>query len=125
MNSQATSDDRRKAFQEGQKLLYDTFKHVTTMSTGSLVLLATLLRFVFGHNPTYVELIPWIFGTFAGAAATSVVVMVLFGHSLLKNSNPGSCFEIGAFVAVVMAAVFFFCGISLLAVFSVMNFLNS
>lgn len=117
-------NDGKKSFQEGQKLLYDTFKHVTTMSTGSVVLLATLLKDVFGEKPVLIELIPWIFGAFTGSAAASVIVMVLFGHSVLKDSKPGDCFEVGAFASVGAAALLFFAGIALLSYFAVMNFMN-
>ena len=122
MSTPLASDERKKAFQEGQKLLYDTFKHVTTLSTGSVVLLASLLKDLFQQKRLYAELVPWIFGTFSGAAAVSVIVMVLFGHSVLSNSKPGKLFEVAAFASVGAAAILFFAGLGLLSFFAVKNF---
>jgi hypothetical protein len=46
MNGENSSDltPKQKARQEGQRLLYDSFKHLTTLSSASVVLLATPLR---------------------------------------------------------------------------------
>ena len=38
----ATEDENAaRAFEEGSKLFHDTFKHITTLTTGSIVLLVT------------------------------------------------------------------------------------
>jgi hypothetical protein len=58
-----TSYDVVKLTQEGYKLLYDTFKHVTTLSTASILILATILDKLV-KNPQSSYLIPLTFGAF-------------------------------------------------------------
>ena len=40
-------DELPSNFVEGSKLLHDTFKHLTTLSTGSILLMVTLIQNLF------------------------------------------------------------------------------
>jgi len=53
-------DAKRSSFLEGQKLFHDTFKHLTTLNTGSILILATFLEKFF-KVPTWKILIPMAF----------------------------------------------------------------
>jgi hypothetical protein len=42
--SQKSTPEEDRAFEEGSRLFHDTFKHLTTLSTGSVVLIATFFE---------------------------------------------------------------------------------
>lgn len=61
---------------EEQKLAFDFVKHLTTLTTGTVVLLTTFARGVF-KSPEWEFLIPVAFGSFA--IATIALVLAAFG----------------------------------------------
>ena len=110
------------AFQDGQKVLFDAFKHLATLSTGSVLLLATLLKDIFNDNPQCPGLIRYIFISFTLATVASSLTMFLFGHSILKGSKTGVRYQSAAISVVAIAGISFLAGICLLSIFAVMNF---
>jgi len=55
-----TEKDSEKADQEGEKLYFDSMKHLTTLSTGSVLLLVTFLEKLFSSPRWRVWLrCPW------------------------------------------------------------------
>jgi hypothetical protein len=110
-----------EAFREGQKLLVDIFKHVTTLSTGSIVILSTFLKEFF-KNPIKTEFIPWIFVAFVVATISSVIVMLLLAHSINRDALTGTTYQFVGIFFVAVACLSFLLGLTLLAIFSTVNF---
>jgi hypothetical protein len=66
----------QKAIEEGLRLNYDTFKHLTTLSTGSILILVTFLEKLF-LNPHWKILVAMAFVCFIVTNLSSVRLMVL------------------------------------------------
>ena len=71
--------EREKANQEGEKLFYDSMKHLTTLNTGSILLLVTFLEKLFS-NPRWKALI-------AVSLICFVVSIVCSVSSMLQSAN--------------------------------------
>jgi hypothetical protein len=105
---------------EEQKLAFEFVKHVTTLATGTLVLLATFLKDVF-KNPSLSPLVPLTFGSLM----VSVVALSLAAFGLLQSiRHPGAVPQgvrvfTGSSALVGVGA--FLLGLLLLAVFSIGN----
>lgn len=69
---------------ETYKLIFEALKHITTLSSGSILLLITLLEKVFEHPPPKAAL-QWAFGSFLFAIGLCVVAMVM----LAVNASDG------------------------------------
>jgi hypothetical protein len=70
---------------EGLKLFYDTFKHLTTLSTASLLLLATLLEKFF-KAPLWTILIGVTFFALIVSLVAALSAMLAYG-SLIHSSE--------------------------------------
>ena len=68
-------------FTEGSKLLHDTFKNITTLSTGSILLLVTIIDRLFA-NPQGKLLIGMAFAFFILAMLSATALMILIGDQL-------------------------------------------
>ena len=69
-----TAEQKHKDKIEGYKLLYDLFKHATTLATGSLLLLSTLLEKFF-KAPKLTWLIGLTFTALVVSLASSLFAM--------------------------------------------------
>lgn len=109
----------QKAREESWKLRYDTYKHLTTLSTGSILLLVTFLEKLF-TKPQWKWLVIASFCSFVVTTLASLIVMnTLAGFiremELKKND------EILGNVYVVIALASFLLGITSLIIFAVKN----
>ena len=73
-------------FVEGSKLLHDTFKHLTTLSTGSILLMVTLIQSLF-KDRALTELqgtifIGLSFACFILAMLSATAIMIIIGDQL-------------------------------------------
>jgi hypothetical protein len=68
-------------FTEGSKLLHDTFKNITTLSTGSILLLVTIIDRLFA-NPQGKLLIGMSMAFFIIAMLSATALMILIGDQL-------------------------------------------
>jgi hypothetical protein len=68
-------------FTEGSKLLHDTFKNITTLSTGSILLLVTFVERLF-TNPQGKLLIGIAFAGFIVAMLSATGLMIIIGDQL-------------------------------------------
>lgn len=68
---------------EGIKLHYDSFKHLTTLSTSSILILSAFINDTF-DNPKAKVLIPFIFFCFFVSTLGSVIIMIGYGALLKK-----------------------------------------
>ena len=70
-----TENSKVDYFFEAQKLGYDTVKHLTTLSSGTIIILATFLGDLF-KVPEWKILVPCIFGLFTLSIILSIITMV-------------------------------------------------
>ena len=78
--------DAAARYLEEQKLAFELVKHIATLSTGTIVLLATLLKDVF-EEPRWRGLIPVVFASLA----ISLVALTFTALGLMSSvRNPGS-----------------------------------
>jgi hypothetical protein len=114
MGDQETEPFRRR---EHAKMMFDYFKHLTTLSTGSVLLLVTLLEKVF-LNPRWKLLIAFSYGGFVISILSSVIAMLMLVKLAGKSSDPVmSVLAAGATTALAS----FFLSILCLAIFAVKN----
>ena len=110
----------RTSYQESYKLFYDFFKHVTTLSTGSILLLVAFLDKLFPH-PLWRVFIVISLGAFILSALFSLILMAFFSNAMRR---PGDLTETEykltglTFIIIVMA---FLSGMISLIVFAVKN----
>lgn len=116
-----TDEQRHKDLIEGLKSLYDFFKHMTTLSTGSLLLLATLLEKFF-KAPSWSALIGLTFVGFIGSLVCSLVMMVLVSHYIATSGESEGAVDTVSNFGSIGAAGFFMCGVASLVIFSLRNF---
>jgi hypothetical protein len=88
--------------EEGRKLQYDTFKHLTTLSTGSILIFATLLEKVFVH-PHWRALIIVAFAAFVLSILASIMLMILLAGLIMYlediDETTGRIFAIAISIA--------------------------
>jgi len=81
---------------EGQKLFYDTFKHLTTLSTGSILLMTTFLA-RFAVTPQWPFLVAAALLGFLVTIVAALVVMITFAEAVHKGgSAPESTATVGS-----------------------------
>lgn len=119
-NSQ-DGNESDKAYQEGQKLIYDVFKHVTTLSTGAILILVALLEKFF-KNPEWKALIAASFIGFILAIVSSVTAMIMIGSSVLKSGKGGKVEARLGGLSILLSIGSFMAGIIILVVFALKNF---
>ena len=108
------------AFQESFKLLYDLFKHITTLSTGTIIVLATFLEKLF-PNPIWM---PLVIVTFVGLIVSLVSALCAMPYMALHVRETISR-QMGLRVLkiVVICYLGFLVAILSLTIFSIRNFL--
>jgi len=77
---------------EGHKLDHDTYKHLTTLSTGSMLLLATFLEKVF-QKPSWKFLVTAAFVSFIVSVGASVWAMSVSSFQI--HALAGAAFRVG------------------------------
>jgi hypothetical protein len=87
-NSDYDREKQDKEFVEGQKLLFDVCKHLTTLCTGSILILVALLEKLL-QNPRWKLLIVVSFGGFILSIIYSVVTMLDISMSLRRSQPRG------------------------------------
>lgn len=120
-NKPLADEQRHKDMIEGVKAVYDFFKHMTTLSTGSLLLLATLLEKFF-KAPSWTALIGLTFVGFIVSLVSSLVMMFLVSVFIARSGETEESVNIIANIGALGAAGGFLCGIGALITFSLRNF---
>ena len=109
------------------KLDYQTYKHLTTLSTGSILLIVTLLDKLF-DNPEWIGLAILSICSFFVCVVASVSAMFFTSMLIQKlvviheDITPG--YTLFAFIIVWLASGGFLLGIGSLVAFAFPNFLN-
>jgi len=127
----SSPEEELKAELEGSKMMVDVAKHPTTLSSGSILLLTTLLRDIFTEPQLEcTELRSWILlafllsTIFAVAVAWMIPLRVLYGPRRDLRTLQG----IDLFLSKTrswsyrLSAISFFVGVLLLSVFGAVNF---
>jgi hypothetical protein len=113
------TQEQKEARREGQKLLYDAFKHLTTLSTGSILLLITFLeKFT---EPQWRPLIAVSLLGFTACTVLAFGTMLVLSDSVFKiaeETESGS--RIGA-MGFTLSLASFLIGIASLVVFALKN----
>ena len=104
---------------EGNKLLYDYLKHITTLCTGSILILATFLEKLF-LNAVWKQLIAWTFIFLILALVISLLTMILAANRVYDE--PEEKLEKIMLILFVITIITFVIGIILLSIFSIKNF---
>lgn len=119
MTKKLTPEQESK--QEGQKLLYDSVKHLTTLSTGSILILIALLEKFF-KTPEWAFLIAVGFICLVLSTLGSVITMIILSNSVFYSRED---LELGS----KQGALVFYCsllafilGIISVVVFAIKNF---
>jgi uncharacterized membrane protein len=107
-----------KANEEANKLFYDVFKHLTTLSTGSILILATLLETVF-NEPQWLFLIVISLVSFILSIISAVRMMFFQASAVLVLKVETTR---GEFVGFLITVGSFLLGIISFVVFAVRNF---
>ncbi len=122
VNQPASYSINQKANEESWKLRYDTYKHLTTLSTGSILLLVTFLEKLF-VRPTWKGLVIIAFCLFIVTVLASLVVMnITVGFIREIEIEKRDEKQGGVFVAIALSS--FLLGIISLIVFAVKNLYN-
>lgn len=107
-----------KANEEANKLFYDVFKHLTTLSTGSILILATLLETVF-TSPQWLFLIIIALVSFIVSIVSAVRMMFFQASAVLMLKVETTRGELAGFILTVGS---FLLGIISFVIFAVRNF---
>ena len=112
--------DFAKQYLEEQKTVLDYVKHITTLGTGSIVLLATLLDKIF-TAPEWTILVQFTFASFV----LSIIFLTLAAFGIIRSIRTPANVSAGLadFTAwsFILGLAGFLGGILLLAVFAVRN----
>ncbi len=109
----------QKANEEGWKLKYDIYKHLTTLNTGSVLLLVTFLEKLF-KNPRWKGLVIASFCLFLASLLASMVVMNILA-SAVQNMKIDEAYESRNFKVIVFTLATFLAGVISLVMFAVIN----
>jgi hypothetical protein len=82
-NEPIPGSEQPSNFVEGSKLLHDTFKHLTTLSTGSILLMVTLIQNLFKDKGLEGGIfIGLSFACFIVAMLSATAIMIIIGDQL-------------------------------------------
>ncbi|SRR6266404_1551511 len=109
-----------KAYEEGTKLFYDLFKHMTTISTGSILILAAFLEKVF-KNPVWEALVGVTFGGFILLVVTAILMMFFISNMIRNFGRTTRREEVVVSAVSIITVASFICGIITLVIFALKN----
>ena len=120
MSDANAEKDREKANQEGEKLVYDSMKHLTTLNTGSILLLVTFLEKLFS-NPRWKALVAVSLISFVASIVCSVSSMLQSANHV-KHSGKFPRLETGVKTTFYYSALLtFVVGLAVLVAFALKN----
>lgn len=109
----------QKAHEESWKLRHDTYKHLTTLNTGSILLLVTFLEKIF-TRPIGKLLVIMTFGSFLVSILASFMVMNII-TSLVRDMEASETEDSINTVIIWVALASFLVGILCLVIFASVN----
>ena len=117
MNSATMTPESRR---EGLKLFFDVFKNLTTISSGSILLLATFTEKF--KQPYWRLMIPLAFLGFMIATVASIIVMLSTARTIRRNELTDQLPDRTGNVAYMVAVIGFAVAVGLVCAFAVKNF---
>jgi|CXWL01.1.fsa_nt_gi hypothetical protein len=115
-----TPKDLTLARREGLKLFYDVFKHLTTLASGSILVLVTFLGRV-GDQPAFKPLVAVSFIGFLSSSVASVVVMLSTARTIRREEKTDQLPDKTGNFAYIVAVVGFAVGVFSLSIFGYRN----
>jgi hypothetical protein len=109
-----------EAIREGYRLFHDTFKHLTTLSTGSILILAMFLDKLV-RSPHWHILVPVSVLGFLVSVVASVPVLFTYAAFNFQDAHVRRVLEKWGGRAMFVAVGGFLVGVVALAVFAVVN----
>lgn len=106
---------------ESWKLVYDFFKHITTLDTGAILLLVGLLEKLF-KEPKWRPLVGLAIILFLTSLVSCLATMYLMAFFISQGGKPGGFPEAIAIVPFLLAIVGFVGGLCCLGAFTMKNF---
>jgi len=123
MPSEKTPEQQKiaaDAHRESAKLFYDFFKHVTTLATGTIVVLATFIEKIF-KAPIWLPLVVITFFGLVVSLALALIAMFFMGKHI---RTPISNAETGRLINIILICISsFFIALLCLTIFTIRNFL--
>lgn len=120
MSDVNSETNREKADKEGEKLFFESMKHLTTLSTGSILLLVTFIEKLFS-NPSWKALIAVSLISFVVSIMCSVSSMLQSANHV-KHSGRFPRLEAGVKTTIYYSALFtFVVGLAGLVAFALKN----
>jgi len=115
---------KQRAEEEGRKLQHDSFKHLTTLSTGSILLLITFLEKVFIH-PQWRSLIVIALAAFVLSILASIWMMMMLAGLVMSlgDLKKEKVVERVFWIGISVAGGGFLLGIICLVIFAIKNLL--
>jgi len=108
-------------FLEGSKCVYDSFKHLTTLSTGSILILVALLEKLF-ESPEWTFLVAISFVCFIITMTFSIVAMWIMASSIRDMGTTAGAAYTGVLL-MATSLISYTLGVISLVVFGLKNFL--
>ena len=106
---------------EGPRLFHDTFRHLTTLSTGSILLLATFVKDLF-PVPEWSFLVGVSFGFLIVSIVSSVFMMALIAYYFGGGERPSKGGITVILIGLIGVAGGFILGIVAMVAFALKNF---
>jgi hypothetical protein len=114
----------QKAWEEGWKLHYDASKHLTTLNTGSILILVTFLEKLF-IKPSWKGLVAVALGLFVLSIITSLLAMISIASIIRDRGDVGMLSRnVGDWLVILSPSsgfTFFVIGIICLIIFAIRN----
>lgn len=107
---------------EGQKLFFEALKHLTTLSTGSILLIVTFVEKLF-VEPQWKSLIPITLIAFVLSTIAALVSMLAVSFAVRDANRGRLLFYYGGWTSLYVCYVSFLVAMSCLVGFAVKNFL--
>src|SRR5262249_52284859 len=108
---------KEKRYVEGEKLLFDLFKHLTTLNTGSILLMVALLEKLFKENVHWKALVGVSFIAFIFSMAYAINSMSGIGLALQEDKNAKKTYKVNMLISLTAFAT----GIFSLMAFALKN----
>ena len=108
-------------YKEGQKLTFDSLKHLTTLSTGSILLLTALIKDHF-KNPEWSCLIAVTLICFIVSIVSSVISMKCIAYTFFEPKDTSEKFVRVGSVFYFLSVTGFLVGIISLVIFTLKNY---
>ena len=113
---------RQQAHLEGRKLLYDSLKHLTTLSTGSILLLVTFLKEFFTKDREWEPLVAVSLCGFTLSIIGAVLFMIILSGGVFSFREKVELVSTGGKTSFYIALGSFIIGILTLVLFAIKNF---